>query len=610
MTKNTKTSLFTILLLTGLMATLLSSCHLVPSTTPSIIVIAVDQLGVNELSCTSESTPQMRSGIALLCEESIRFTHAFTTSPLSGPALTSILTAQYPYEHGLRSNTKSSLPSRVTTLTELAQQKNYVTSFFSGGAPVLRKLNLQQGFETFDDNFVPTPGRLFRSFQKTQKIFESWLNEIGRQSFLTFFYVPDIAFTQTPTQTLLGENRNLSYESQLEEFDDSLFTFIQSLKARKLWDSTMVVLVGLNGPVGEGRETELANLNLFSERTQVGLLIKPSQKPRDRGVSWSYDDNVTLADVGATLAEMFGSLPSNPTFPVTSLTKALQNPSAQLLVNRPIVTESAWSETNGIRYGVRWGQYLFLLDEKPLLYNSLIDKQETSPIRISEAGAQKEWEEIQNIMANLQWKFWPGLPHDEFLKWKGLADLWSMDLSPNREASFERLAHRLRDVHEVTDLYSRELLNQQNWPELERWAQGLKLPDLEKIALKNLKKDNKKSFSDPCLAVLEMSHPGNGDLKKCEDPMALTLLEWVLAERKDNSDNPLKDALRKRFLRQYLSLRLDRKIIETNYSLQAAWDLAPSLKTKHLTVEMMLSLPEMQKFRQLALKAAQQSKDD
>lgn len=92
--------------------------------------------------------------------------------------------------------------------------------------------------------------------------------------------------------------------------------------------------------------------------------------------------------------------------------------------------------------------------------------------------------------------------------------------------------------------------------------------------------------------------------------MALTLLEWTLAERKDNSENPLKDALRKRFLRQYLSLRLDRKIIETNYSLQAAWDLAPSLKTKHLTVEMMLSLPEMQKFRQLAVKAAQQSKDD
>ncbi len=573
-------------------------------------MIAVDQLGVNQINCSSEPQSQVRSGIVILCQDSVRFTHPYTTSVLSGPALASILTGLYPFEHGLRSNTSSYLPSQVTTLAELAQSRGYETSFFSGGAPILRKLNLQQGFEIFDDTFIPSPSRLFRPFERNIELFEDWLKEIGNHSFFSVLYVPDLSFIQTETQTHLGEKRNSSYESQLEEFDENLYSLIQLLKKRRLWDATIVVLVGLNGPEGVGRNEELSNLNLFSERTQVGLLMKSSQKPRSQGVHWSFDANVTLADVGTTLTELF--TPRSPTgpFPVISLAQVLRGPSSELKLERPILTESGWLERQNPRYGIRWGHYFFLMDEEPRFYNSLIDRLETSPMKIFESPIINEWQSIQKIWTTLNWNLWTGTDRDLFLMWKGLSEIWPS--APNNDSvpNFERLAHRLRHIPEVTLLYSRDLLYQQKWIELEKWAVGQGLADLERIALKNLKRDNRRRFQDPCLALLEISNPQPADLKNCEDPIALSLVEWVLADRSTFLDLNSKESFRRKFLRQYLSFRIDQKIVETNYSLQGLWDITPQLQNRPLTVEMIFGLPELQRYRQVAHKAFQQFRED
>ncbi|MEZ0391247.1 MAG: sulfatase-like hydrolase/transferase, partial [Pseudobdellovibrionaceae bacterium] len=486
----------------------LGSCHWAPSTSSSsMIIIAVDQLGVNEVNCDPQSPTQARSGIALICQESVRFTHAYTTSPLSGPALTSVLTGQYPFQHGLRSNSKSFLPGRVNTLTEVVQKRGYATSFFSGGAPILRKLNLQQGFETFDDAFTPTPQKLFKPFAESQEAFKTWLREIRSQNFFSVFYVPDLAFTQTVTVSDLGQTRNLSFESQFEEFDESLYSFIQDLKSRNLWDSTLLVLVGLNGPDRGERSVELPNTNLFSERVQVGLLIKPSQKPRDQGLNWSYDGNLTLADLGVTFFEPFEPIHlKDLDFPVHSLQTVLKSPFSEKKnpPERFILTESAWMEDQPIRYSLRWGQYLFILDEKPQIFNSLIDRFETSSLKTHETSVRDLWSKIESIRQKKQWLLWPEPLYEKVLKWQGLA--------AGKLTSWERLAHRLKDDMEINNLYSRELLALQNWENLERWAQGMKFKDLEKIAHKNLKKENRQKFEDPCLATLDLPHPKSSDL--------------------------------------------------------------------------------------------------
>jgi arylsulfatase A-like enzyme len=262
---------------------LFGACRLTTSSYPNVVVIAVDQLGVDQVNCAQESHLQ-KSGIELLCQESVRFTHAFTTSPLSAPAIASVLTGQYPFQHKLRTNGKDFIPSQIITPAEWAQKAGVATAFFSGGPPILRKTNLHQGFEIFDDHLNPSMSRLFRPFAKTQSLFENWLKDLGRQSFLAVFYVPDLNFTDTQTQTEMGEVRNLTFDSQLEEFDASLFRFLQNLKQQKLWDSTEIILVGLNGVASKDRD-ELDNLNLYSDRTHIEPPMKPVRNSnRDHGM--------------------------------------------------------------------------------------------------------------------------------------------------------------------------------------------------------------------------------------------------------------------------------------------------------------------------------------
>lgn len=638
------------------MGILASSCHLTQRAAPSVLILAIEQLGVNEINCPLESRSNVqtgnqpevqgrtetqqevrpnslispagssRSGISLMCQASVRFTHAFTTSPLAGPALASLLTAQYPIQHGLRNN-KSMLTGRSLTVTEAAQQLGVATSFFSGGAPVLRKLNLQQGFETFDDNIAPTGNLLFRPFRKTEKIFETWLKDIGHQPFMSIFYLPDLNFPHTATFNSLGEARELNFESQLEEFDDSLYVLIDAMKKRHLWDSTMVILVGLNGP-SITRTTELSPTDLFSERTQVSLLIKPAQKPRDEGLNWGFDQNVSLADIGSTLFSMYNSqpAPSIPQLPVLNLQSVLKNPSShaepEANWNRPVLIESAWPEIKTLRSAFRWNQYLFLLDENPTAYNSLIDKLESSPIRISESSLRIEWEQVMQTTQQLKIPLSPKIEHETYLKWKGLGDFWSADpLSHSlsaaqlEEAPFvlERLAHRLKNDDEVAESYSSQLLEQQNWPELRRWAQGMKLADLEALANLNLNskiagKPSPIHFHDKCLEAAYLGQLSVSETRPCADLLTLSLFEWIRAER--GGSELSRDSSRKKFLRQYSLAKLDHRILESFWSLQGTWDLSPDLRTNIPPVEMILCLPDLQKFRVLALKTLQQQKEE
>ena len=156
----------------------IAACQFGRTKGPQIIVIMVENLGVQQINCGA--TDNANSGFQLMCQESIRFTHAFTTSPLAAPAMASILTGHYPLEHGLRHHGLSFLSSQKETLAEKAQEYGLATAFFSGGAPALRKYNIQQGFELFDDSFNLSQSNVYRKFEQSLELFKDWSDDIGR----------------------------------------------------------------------------------------------------------------------------------------------------------------------------------------------------------------------------------------------------------------------------------------------------------------------------------------------------------------------------------------------------------------------------------------------
>lgn len=572
-----------IVILVGLVQT---SCE--TKRPPSVLIIAVDSLPFS-LSLCSRDTDENKSGFSLLCHESIRFTHAMTPSTLSVPTLASLLTGLYPFEHGLRHNGSSGLSPRFTTVAEVAVRKGYRTGFFSGGAPVWRRTGLQQGFELFDDLVPFSSGMLFRPLSQSVDQFQEWLDEeIDSSSFMAVLYAPDLNFTDTVTETLSGERRGLSYESQLEEMEETLDDLIRFLKKKNRWDDTMVILVGLNGRESSPRDGEIEPMNLHHENTQVSLFIKPPQKPRDEALRWTVDRNVSVADLGVTLMDFFGEPlpPKESEFPLYSLLSGIHTAQPAWPEDRPILMESAWSEWQGlssIRAAILRNQELIIYDQPPRTYNTLIDRFEMTPL----PGQQVDATLLSALRKN-NFRSWPPLG-SALMKTFTISPLnW---LSPLKASTLHQELVRLtedRFIHpRALRWAAQSALEQKDWNLLKSLGQRMNKPEWEQVADRHLGK--KVEFSGPCLSLLQKKNPSNEDIKKCPDELFTALIESLKAKRKDDRD---KDFLRRRFQRLWEGAQIDLRILKANAALGLTWLPMKAEENIPTRTALALSLPE------------------
>lgn len=369
----------------------LSSCETQRTKKPSFLIIAVDQLKMTDVACQQDS--RLTTHFDEFCQKAIRFSHAYTTSTLTLPALASILTAQYPISHGVRNNADSLSPS-IETVSEKAFDKGYDTFFISGGAPVLRKSGLQQGFELFEDSIQPNLQSLHRPFEESKKIFFRRMTETNKQSFFSVIYVPDILFTDYPSKNLLGESRDMSAESQIEELKEQLDIFFLDLKNENLWDNTHIVLVGLNGR----QENSKLGRTLSSDTTQVALLFKPAINVKFQS---DMDQNTSLIDLGATFYELLDeAAPFNDKSELNSFS-LLSHKSNE---SRWILSESAWPKWRNwgeTMWSIRKGGYVCYNQLSMVCYDSLVDKEKISPLSKKEI-LYKELDEALTPMLKIE----------------------------------------------------------------------------------------------------------------------------------------------------------------------------------------------------------------
>lgn len=573
----------------------------------SVLVIAVDELTITDVNCNQEDLE--RSGFQILCNESVRYTHAFTPSTLTNPALASLLTGLYPYQHKIRNNAGPGLAAELELASEVALKHDYRTSFFSGGAPVFRRTGLNQGFELFDDNIVPSWTSLFRPFKKSSEAFMQWLKqEVGHDAFFSFIYVPDLLYTTTETVTDLGETRNLSFESQQDELDESLFELIQYLKANHRWDNTTLILVGLNGHTSNDRPHEVSPLNLHGENTQIALLIKPSQsKKRDEAIHWKIDQNVSLVDVGRTLFELLGeSIVDNTsaTFPTHSLLETLKSPNAPWTEDRPLLIESDWArwrQAGTLRTAGISNHVLYIYDEKPLLYNTLVDRLEVNPLPLLQESILPTTQRLQGLLHRNQ--FLPFVLQDN--EWLSKLSLpYSRWMRADQEALLLKDLKRLllsnpRSI-DILNWTAQIALNQKDWETLKQLGVKYKISNWEYVAERNLNVKTAKA-NDKCFSLLSAKSLESEDFKGCGDSLFLELIDWLRAEDRGLS----KDVQRKRFERSFKNYLLDQNIQRANIAAGMIWDTSRENVFAPSRTELALYLPEYTKIRNLAYRALQ-----
>lgn len=583
-------------------------------TKPSVLIIALDDLSVVDVLCNEDMAEARRSGFEILCKESVRFTHAFNSSVLAVPSLASVLTGVYPFQHRVRNNGTPSLEPRFVTLAEKALELNYRTAFYSGGPPVWRKSGLNQGFEVFDDNIIPTRNSLHRPFSVATRSLLQWIRQdVGSSDpFFAMIYGPDLIFTNTVTVNEFGEARNLSHESQLDELDNNLFNLFQELKEMRMWNNTTVVVMGLNGHTNDDRPGELSPANLHSENTQVALFIKPPQKVRDEGLQWKIDRNVSLVDLGNTLFEVLGAgkNPNKPVeiFPVHSLSQLLLKTQMPWSDDRFILMESDWPAWRGLsnrRSAVLSNHNLLVYDSPLKFFNTLTDRLETNPL----SGNEMSYPERQRILAALdaiEAEPWQGLPRELVRKYSPSFYRW---LRSDQKDSLLRdlkvksaLKNPDPDVLRWTAFLAFEL---KDWNTLKIMGQKSGQAFWQYVAQKNGATTGPNVtfnfYQDTCLRLLEIPRLDSTDLKRCDSPLFLDFIDWQRADLRNLS----KDIQKRRFERSYLNYLVDQNIKQAFLGTTLIWDASGKSSLGPELTDLVLSLPDYQKQRANLFKALQ-----
>jgi len=584
----------------------LVGCSWTKSQKPSVLLIAVESLPFQSFSCEGPYETEVVSGFKRLCEEAVRFTHAYTPSLMSQATLVSLLTARLPFETGVWHNGSQFLSSSAVTVPELAVEKGYRTSLFSGGPPIWKKSGLDQGFELFEDNISVSLEKYYRPAVDTLGEFLAWRErEVGGSPFFSVIYLADLQFFDISTVDSEGRPVDRSYSGRLKKLDLELGQLFDQMRKSRRWDNCYVVLVGLNGRVERERPYELPAFSLHSENTQVVLMIKPPRKKRDLGLAWKIDKNVSLVDVGATLFEIFKSKPitHQNLFKAVSLKSALDSTEADWLADRAFLMESAWPQWHGLgrtRFAVKKGNYLYIHDRSQKIYNTLTDRMETAPMHPEDETTKVIQSDFNKYFENFGFAKWPTINKSIPKKLSIARHLWQ-EFHPEYESisHFKKVPSVLSKSRQVVGWQAVKAIHLKDWKALLEMGLRFKEPTWSYVASKNLKKRHSLPWRGcfRLLAASRMKLKRVPTPKECDDEIFKELYLWIT----------LKKAVRKatyhkeRFLRLFSQALLDRKIAELNYVNGLMWDVPVDRPKGPFLSELLLSLPDNKKY----LKATQ-----
>jgi choline-sulfatase len=118
----------------------------------NILLITIDTLRTDRVGAFGGS-PQLTPNLDRLAADSVRFTRAYASAPLTLPSHTSILTSLSPPAHGIRANGLFRLADSVPTLATVLRERGYRTGAFVGAFVLDARFGLSRGFDVYDDNY-------------------------------------------------------------------------------------------------------------------------------------------------------------------------------------------------------------------------------------------------------------------------------------------------------------------------------------------------------------------------------------------------------------------------------------------------------------------------
>lgn len=344
---------------------------------PDVFLITIDTLRADHVHCygyDKVETPTLDK----LAASGIRFSQAYTPSPITNTSHTSILTGLLPSVHGV-TDFAIPLSSEHETWAAFLQKKGYHTAAFIGAVILDSKTlapGLDQGFD-FYDNFpehAPSKerwGRVERRGMDVVDHAEKWLTAHPTGPHFVWVHLYDPHDPYEPPAPFAEKYKEHLYDGEIAYSDSVLGNFISYLSKHGWYENAIVMVVGDHGEgLGEHHE-DTHGIFLYDSTTHVPMIVKlPSQADAGKVV----DAQVRTIDLLPTALDLL-KVPAPATLNGESL--------KPLFTETAATDRTAYGETDyPLRFGwaplrsVRDHGFKFIQAPRPELYDLHVDPKE------------------------------------------------------------------------------------------------------------------------------------------------------------------------------------------------------------------------------------------
>src|ERR1700689_3178730 len=257
---------------------------------PDVYLITIDTLRADHVGCygyKQVETPALDG----LAADGVRFTEAFTHSPITNTSHITILPGPLPSVHGVTDFGIPLAPEHVTA-AELLKKQGYQTAAFIG-AVILDSNTLAPGLDRgfdFYDNFPAQTdtkerwGRVERRGMEVVEHAETWFDKHRTGPHFVWVHLYDPHDPYEPPPPFSEKYKDHLYYGEIAYADSAVAHWIAFLKKAGVYDNAIIVVTGDHGEgLGEhGEETH--GLFLYDSTLHLPLILKIPGAPHHGAV--------------------------------------------------------------------------------------------------------------------------------------------------------------------------------------------------------------------------------------------------------------------------------------------------------------------------------------
>ena len=319
-----------------------------------IVLISIDTLRADRLPAYGYGTirtPHMDRFAA----DSVVFDEAYSHSPQTLPAHTSILSGRLPFEHGVRDNIGFSVKPGERLLSHALGERGFATAGFVSAYVLRKQTGINQGFGLWDDQLpAASPdrplGQVQRGGESTIDAAMRWIDRQPSPRFFLFVHIYEPHRPYAPPARFAGVD---AYDGEVQHSDEIIGRLLDHLRAKELYDRSTVVLLSDHGEgLGDHGEDE-HGIFLYRETIRVPFIVKlPGSRRGGRRIA----SPVQHIDLMPTLLDMAGE----------SVPARMRGRSLRPLLEGTgrLAETSVYSESLSPRYHFGWSELYALSDAR------------------------------------------------------------------------------------------------------------------------------------------------------------------------------------------------------------------------------------------------------